>query len=75
MLYRYRVHWIADPSAPLGPGRPLFARTPAEAITRAADLWKVGRAYASRIGYCIVDTEDGTVAYGSGMNSVLAAAA
>jgi hypothetical protein len=61
VLYRYRMHWVDDPTAPIGPGRPLFARTPAEAIAHAADLWRAGRAHESAPGYCIVDTEDGTV--------------
>lgn len=60
MLYRYRIHWLTDPQAALGPGRPLFARCSAEAISKAADLWNVGT-QASALGYCVVDTEDGTV--------------
>ena len=60
MLYRYRMHWFADQLSPLGPGRPLFGRTPAEAISNAADLWKAG-AYAKALGYCVLDTDDGTV--------------
>ena len=60
MLYRYRMHSFADPTAPLGSGRPLFGRTAAEAISNAADLWQAG-AYASALGCCVVDTEDGSV--------------
>jgi hypothetical protein len=60
MLYRYRMHWFADPLAPLGAGRPLFGRTAAEAIANAADLWKAG-AYANALGYCVSDTDDGSV--------------
>ena len=60
MLYRYRMHWFADPSAAHGPGRPLFGRTPAEALSNAADLWKSG-AYAKALGYRVLDTDDGTV--------------
>jgi D-alanyl-D-alanine carboxypeptidase len=75
MLYRYRMHWVDDSTAPLGPGRPLFARTPAEAIIQAADLWKAARANASAFAYCIVDTEDGTVLFGSSADQSLSAAA
>jgi hypothetical protein len=60
MLYRYRMHWFADPMADLGPGRPLFGRTAAEAIANAGDLWKAG-AYAKAVGYCVLDTDDGSV--------------
>jgi hypothetical protein len=60
MLYRYRMHWFADPMAALGAGRPLFGRTAAEALSNAADLWKAG-AYANAVGYCVLDTEDGSV--------------
>jgi hypothetical protein len=75
MLYRYRMHRVDDSMAPLGSGRPLSARTAAEAIAHAADLCKEGRAYASALGYCIVDTEDGTVLYGSRAIQILSAAA
>ena len=64
MLYRYRMHVFADPMAPLGPGRPLFARTPAEAISNAADLWNAG-SYADALGYCVVDTEAGAAPWRS----------
>ncbi|HEY2593195.1 MAG TPA: hypothetical protein VGK33_04775 [Chloroflexota bacterium] len=61
MLYRYRMHGFADPMAPLGPGRPLFGRTAAEAIVNAADLCKEGIYASNALGYCVVDTEDGSV--------------
>jgi hypothetical protein len=61
MLYRYRMHSFADPTAPLGPGRPLFGGTPAEAIANAAELWQGGVHASNALGYCVVDTEDGSV--------------
>ncbi len=75
MLYRYRMHWVDDPAAPLGPGRALFARTAAEAIDQAAGLWSEGRAKGSALAYCIVDTEDGAVLFGSRASQSLPAVA
>jgi hypothetical protein len=60
MLYRYRMHWFSDAMAPLGSGRPLFGRNADEAISNAADLWKAS-ANSRSLGYCVLDTEDGTV--------------
>jgi hypothetical protein len=61
MTYRYRMHWFADPKAPVGPwGRPLFGRNHDEAIAHAEQLWKEG-AYPQALGYRVVDTDDGAV--------------
>lgn len=60
MNYRYRMHWYADPEAPLNAGRPLFGDDPAKAVAYAARLWDEG-AYAAATGYCVVDTESGEV--------------
>lgn len=60
MTHRYQMVWFNNPSAPLGVGRTLFGHSPAEAIAHAMQLWQEG-AYASALGYCVVDTEDGNV--------------
>lgn len=59
MAYRYRMHWLTDPMAPLGAGRPLFGQSAAEAVSHASRLWNEA-GDASAIGYCVVDTEDDT---------------
>jgi hypothetical protein len=59
MNYRYRMHSYSDPEV-LSRSRPLPGRDAAEAVESAARLWKEG-AYASSLGYCVVDTESGTV--------------
>jgi hypothetical protein len=62
MTYRYRMHWYTDPEAPLDAGRPLFGRTPADAIAQAAALWEQ-EAHAAAHGCCVVDTDDGNVVW------------
>lgn len=62
---RYWLHWHTDPSAPLNAGRALSGRNLAEAIEEAATLWEAGF-HASAIGFCVVDTEDGSIRWRSG---------
>jgi hypothetical protein len=54
------MHLFADPTTPLGVGRPLFGRNAAEAIAQAGTLWKEETSTWA-LGYRVVDTEDGAV--------------
>jgi hypothetical protein len=66
MTYRrYWLHWYMDRREPLNAGRALSGRNLAEAVEEAAALWDAGF-YASATGFCVVDTEDGSIVWRSG---------